>query len=192
MSQLGTCEMTLDSSKNFTNYKATLAQVNPPCIPFIGKYALSLSASSYLTLYQVFTSQLLHSFKMVAKIHYQVILSTLVSVPGQQKSFARYSTGNRKISISPPCPPFSHSSKKRWAHSMKMSIGGNNFGTSVLNVNPESVKTRRWPDYCKRAGSCDIYFLVFPSFRSTLFGPRSFVSLFFLILFHSFYTYLSS
>lgn len=37
MSQLGTCEMTLDSTKNFTNYKATLANTNPPGIPFIGK-----------------------------------------------------------------------------------------------------------------------------------------------------------
>ncbi|THH11669.1 hypothetical protein EW145_g522 [Phellinidium pouzarii] len=37
MSQLGTCEMTLDSTKNFTNYKATLAQTNPPGIPFIGE-----------------------------------------------------------------------------------------------------------------------------------------------------------
>lgn len=46
MSQLGTCEMTLDSSKNFTNYKATLAQVNPPCIPFIGVYK-SVSVSFY-------------------------------------------------------------------------------------------------------------------------------------------------
>ena len=37
MSQLGTCEMTLDSTKNFTNYKATLANTNPPGIPFIGQ-----------------------------------------------------------------------------------------------------------------------------------------------------------
>lgn len=36
MSQLGTCEMTLDSTKNFTNYKETLARTNPPGIPFIG------------------------------------------------------------------------------------------------------------------------------------------------------------
>lgn len=46
MSQLGTCEMTLDSSKNFTNYKATLAQVNPPCIPFIGVFQ-TVSVSFY-------------------------------------------------------------------------------------------------------------------------------------------------
>ena len=44
MSQLGQCEMTLDSTKNFTNYKATLASVNPPCIPFIGaSYAISVN-----------------------------------------------------------------------------------------------------------------------------------------------------
>jgi len=43
MSQLGTCEMTLDSTKNFTNYKATLAKVNPPCIPFIGVYLTTLT-----------------------------------------------------------------------------------------------------------------------------------------------------
>lgn len=50
MSQLGQCEMTLDSTKNFTNYKATLASVNPPCIPFIG-IALSyqlINASSLI------------------------------------------------------------------------------------------------------------------------------------------------
>ncbi|KAH8114602.1 ras GEF [Phellopilus nigrolimitatus] len=43
MSQLGTCEMTLDSTKNFTNYKATLSQTNPPCIPFIGVYLTTLT-----------------------------------------------------------------------------------------------------------------------------------------------------
>ncbi|KAI5122473.1 hypothetical protein M0805_008783 [Coniferiporia weirii] len=43
MSQLGTCEMTLDSTKNFTNYKATLAQTNPPGIPFIGVYLTTLT-----------------------------------------------------------------------------------------------------------------------------------------------------
>ena len=40
MSQLGTCEMTLDSTKNFTNYKETLARTNPPGIPFIGASTL--------------------------------------------------------------------------------------------------------------------------------------------------------
>ncbi|EJC97980.1 ras GEF [Fomitiporia mediterranea MF3/22] len=43
MSQLGSCEMTLDSTKNFTNYKATLAQTNPPGIPFIGVYLTTLT-----------------------------------------------------------------------------------------------------------------------------------------------------
>jgi son of sevenless-like protein len=36
MSQLGACEMTIDSNKNFTNYRTTLAKVSPPCVPFIG------------------------------------------------------------------------------------------------------------------------------------------------------------
>ena len=36
MSQLGACEMTIDSNKNFTNYRTTLARVSPPCVPFIG------------------------------------------------------------------------------------------------------------------------------------------------------------
>ncbi|KAL5524506.1 CDC25 [Sanghuangporus sanghuang] len=43
MTQLGSCEMTLDSTKNFTNYKATLAQTNPPGIPFIGVYLTTLT-----------------------------------------------------------------------------------------------------------------------------------------------------
>ncbi|TDL15510.1 ras GEF [Rickenella mellea] len=43
MSQLGTCEMTLDSGKKFSNYRSTLAQVNPPCIPFIGIYLVDLN-----------------------------------------------------------------------------------------------------------------------------------------------------
>lgn len=38
MSQLGACEMTIDSNKNFTNYRTTLAKVSPPCVPFIGEF----------------------------------------------------------------------------------------------------------------------------------------------------------
>jgi hypothetical protein len=41
MTQLGACEMTIDSNKNFTNYRTTLAKVSPPCVPFIGARALS-------------------------------------------------------------------------------------------------------------------------------------------------------
>jgi son of sevenless-like protein len=37
MQQLAACELTLDSNKNFTNYRTTLAKVSPPCVPFIGK-----------------------------------------------------------------------------------------------------------------------------------------------------------
>ncbi|TDL15516.1 ras GEF [Rickenella mellea] len=43
MSQLGTCEMNLDSSNNFCNYRSTLAKINPPCIPFIGVYLIDLA-----------------------------------------------------------------------------------------------------------------------------------------------------
>ena len=37
MTQLGACELTIDSNKNFTNYRTTLAKVSPPCVPFIGE-----------------------------------------------------------------------------------------------------------------------------------------------------------
>jgi hypothetical protein len=40
MAQLGTCEMTIDSGKNFNNYRSTLAKVSPPCVPFIGKLSI--------------------------------------------------------------------------------------------------------------------------------------------------------
>lgn len=38
MTQLGACELTIDSNKNFTNYRTTLAKVSPPCVPFIGEF----------------------------------------------------------------------------------------------------------------------------------------------------------
>jgi son of sevenless len=44
MSLLGACEMTIDTGKNFANYRTTLAKVAPPCVPFIGK------RSSYMRL----------------------------------------------------------------------------------------------------------------------------------------------
>lgn len=43
MAQLGTCEMTIDSGKNFNNYRSTLARVSPPCVPFIGVFLTTLT-----------------------------------------------------------------------------------------------------------------------------------------------------
>ncbi|KAH7926456.1 ras GEF [Leucogyrophana mollusca] len=43
MSQLGACEMTIDSGKNFNNYRSTLAKVTPPCVPFIGVFLTTLT-----------------------------------------------------------------------------------------------------------------------------------------------------
>ncbi|KAG1743304.1 ras guanine nucleotide exchange factor domain-containing protein [Suillus paluster] len=43
MAQLGTCEMTIDSGKNFNNYRSTLAKVSPPCVPFIGVFLTTLT-----------------------------------------------------------------------------------------------------------------------------------------------------
>jgi son of sevenless-like protein len=43
MNQLGACEMTIDSNKNFTNYRTTLAEISPPCVPFIGVFLTTLT-----------------------------------------------------------------------------------------------------------------------------------------------------
>ncbi|EGO23624.1 hypothetical protein SERLADRAFT_469753 [Serpula lacrymans var. lacrymans S7.9] len=43
MAQLGSCEMTIDSNKNFNNYRSTLAKVSPPCVPFIGVFLTTLT-----------------------------------------------------------------------------------------------------------------------------------------------------
>jgi len=43
MTQLAQCEMTIDSNKNFNNYRLTLAQVAPPCVPFIGVFITTLT-----------------------------------------------------------------------------------------------------------------------------------------------------
>ncbi|KZS90545.1 ras GEF [Sistotremastrum niveocremeum HHB9708] len=40
--QLQACEATLDSTKNFTNYRNTLAHTEPPCVPFLGVYLTML------------------------------------------------------------------------------------------------------------------------------------------------------
>ncbi|KAL4251892.1 hypothetical protein ABKN59_002688 [Abortiporus biennis] len=43
MQQLGICESTIDSNKNFNNYRSTLARITPPCVPFIGVYLTTLT-----------------------------------------------------------------------------------------------------------------------------------------------------
>ncbi|KZT11988.1 ras GEF [Laetiporus sulphureus 93-53] len=43
MSQLRMCESTIDSTKNFSNYRSTLARISPPCVPFIGVYLTTLT-----------------------------------------------------------------------------------------------------------------------------------------------------
>ncbi|KAI0345715.1 ras GEF [Trametopsis cervina] len=43
MSQLHSCESTIDSNKNFNNYRSLLARIAPPCVPFIGTYLTTLT-----------------------------------------------------------------------------------------------------------------------------------------------------
>ncbi|ETW81850.1 hypothetical protein HETIRDRAFT_475375 [Heterobasidion irregulare TC 32-1] len=43
MTMLGACEMTIDSNKNFSNYRSLLARITPPCVPFIGVYLTTLT-----------------------------------------------------------------------------------------------------------------------------------------------------
>ncbi|KAH9936253.1 ras guanine nucleotide exchange factor domain-containing protein [Fomitopsis serialis] len=43
MGQLRDCESTIDTAKNFTNYRQTLARITPPCVPFIGVYLTTLT-----------------------------------------------------------------------------------------------------------------------------------------------------
>ncbi|TFY69536.1 hypothetical protein EVJ58_g335 [Rhodofomes roseus] len=43
MNQLRDCESTIDTAKNFTNYRQTLARITPPCVPFIGVYLTTLT-----------------------------------------------------------------------------------------------------------------------------------------------------
>jgi son of sevenless len=47
-SLLGACEMTIDTGKNFANYRTTLAKVSPPCIPFIGNGASFYPLGEYV------------------------------------------------------------------------------------------------------------------------------------------------
>ncbi|KAJ8501924.1 hypothetical protein ONZ51_g290 [Trametes cubensis] len=43
MSQLKICESTIDTNKNFNNYRSLLARIQPPCVPFIGVYLTTLT-----------------------------------------------------------------------------------------------------------------------------------------------------
>ncbi|KAI0304394.1 ras GEF [Multifurca ochricompacta] len=43
MTMLGACEMTIDSNKNFSNYRSLLQRITPPCVPFIGLYLTTLT-----------------------------------------------------------------------------------------------------------------------------------------------------
>ena len=38
MSQLEACETLINSYKHYNSYRATLANVAPPCVPFIGMF----------------------------------------------------------------------------------------------------------------------------------------------------------
>ncbi|KZV68821.1 ras GEF [Peniophora sp. CONT] len=41
---LSTCEVTIDSGRNFSNYRQLLQSVTPPCVPFIGVYLTTLTS----------------------------------------------------------------------------------------------------------------------------------------------------
>jgi son of sevenless-like protein len=43
MTLLAACEMTIDSNKNFSNYRSLLQRITPPCVPFIGLYLTTLT-----------------------------------------------------------------------------------------------------------------------------------------------------
>jgi son of sevenless-like protein len=58
MDQLGTCEMTIDSGNNFNNYRSTLAEVSPPCVPFIGELLVLVHLLDIYSHLQVSSSQL--------------------------------------------------------------------------------------------------------------------------------------
>lgn len=115
---------------------------------------------------------------MAAKIHCQAILSTSASVSERRRLSERYSIGNQRTSTLRLYPLSSHSSKKHLARLMIPLIGVNSFGISALSENPGSVKTRRWPDSCKKADSCNFFDLLSLYFRSALDLHRSFRSSF--------------
>ncbi|KAI0036552.1 ras guanine nucleotide exchange factor domain-containing protein [Vararia minispora EC-137] len=43
LSVLRTCEMTIDSQKNFSQYRQLLQRITPPCVPFLGVYLTTLT-----------------------------------------------------------------------------------------------------------------------------------------------------
>lgn len=43
MQQLTQCESTIDTNKNFNNYRSLLQRIIPPCVPFIGMSLFSCS-----------------------------------------------------------------------------------------------------------------------------------------------------
>ncbi|KAH8104489.1 ras GEF [Cristinia sonorae] len=43
MTLLSTCEATIDTNKNFANYRSLLLKITPPCVPFIGLYLTTLT-----------------------------------------------------------------------------------------------------------------------------------------------------
>ncbi|KAL4080846.1 ras GEF [Scleroderma citrinum] len=43
MSQLETCEGTINSYRNYNNFRSTLATVPPPCVPFVGVFLTALT-----------------------------------------------------------------------------------------------------------------------------------------------------
>ena len=44
MALFSACEMTIGTEKNFTRYRQLMAQVTPPCVPFIGAFSPTLTA----------------------------------------------------------------------------------------------------------------------------------------------------
>lgn len=120
---------------------------------------------------------------MAAKIHYQATLSTSASVNERRRLSERYSIGNQRTSTLRLCPLSSHSSKKRLVRSMIPLTGVSSSGISVLSANPGSAKTRRWPDSCKRADSCENIVLFSLHIRSALDSLRSLLSSFVFVYF---------
>lgn len=43
MQQLAACESTIDTDHNWVGYRATLASISPPAVPFVGVYLTTLT-----------------------------------------------------------------------------------------------------------------------------------------------------
>ena len=78
MVKLGTCETLVDPGRNFKNYRHMLANISPPCVPYVGVYFSFLSGCTRDTYHhriiKACSSELSHSCREVAKIHYPTIL----------------------------------------------------------------------------------------------------------------------